>query len=586
MVNIDGEILAQLTTSSYVWQQDFHTRQISPMKNHEEYFDDFPLYKFHLSPCRYELKDSSIQRLVNCISTHPLFDIRQLNDQTSATWKSLININLPQHAFLKDHKIQEAILFSAVAYLELATAACHQLLSSKDDEQQATIIFEDVKFVKVLILNEHELVEVFTQISMPMCKWYIIFCNQDNLDKYSLNEFTLHAQDKIEIDSKQQKSLTVPDRWTIQDIRSAYAHLSTHAYQYGSSFQKIKTLRGTSTTIISQLPNDNNNCSSYYLLHPYLALLPGVETTILPIRIQKFIYSSKTKAKMNRSTNVEVREPIFTFEGAVIQQVQGAHSGRWSVEQTIYDKLNIQTDLPNTDYKTYLDTIIKDYCMKKIWADSPIIKDISYLLPSPKSILNNELNSISNQDLIESIEPFNEVAAYYSQMVIKDFNLNYIHHRLLNACRSLASTLHSKQVTWHSTHLRLIQLIERFPRLEPFLIILNKYGLHLKDILNGEKNGLDIFLDDEEIKQIFHSICEYLQLQYEQQQTKDNSFQNYRLRNQGLINSLINLRRLLELVHVPLYFDVIFGFFDQWWSSSDNNNHALNNIQQWTTILR
>ncbi|CAF1414820.1 unnamed protein product [Adineta steineri] len=277
------------------------------MKNHEEYFDDFPLYKFHLSPCRYELKDSSIQRLVNCISTHPLFDIRQLNDQTSATWKSLININLPQHAFLKDHKIQEAILFSAVAYLELATAACHQLLSSKDDEQQATIIFEDVKFVKVLILNEHELVEVFTQISMPMCKWYIIFCNQDNLDKYSLNEFTLHAQDKIEIDSKQQKSLTVPDRWTIQDIRSAYAHLSTHAYQYGSSFEKIKTLRGTSTTIISELSNDNNNCSSYYLLHPYLALLPGVETTILPVRIQKFIYSSKTKAKMNRSTNVEVR---------------------------------------------------------------------------------------------------------------------------------------------------------------------------------------------------------------------------------------------------------------------------------------
>ncbi|CAF4005544.1 unnamed protein product [Adineta steineri] len=583
--------LAQLTTSSpHVWQQYFHTRQILPLKNHEEYFDDFPLYKFHLSSCWYVSKDSSIQRLANRISTHSLLGICQLNEQTSATWKSLININVPQHAFLKDHKIQDAILFPAVGYLDLATAACQQLLSSKeDDQQQPKIIFEN---------------------------WYIVFRNQDNLNKYSLNEFTLHAQGKIEIDSKQQKSLTIPDRWTIQDIRSAYEHLSTRAYQYGSSFQKIKTLHGTSTTVISQLSNDNNNCSSYYLLYPYLVLLPGIETTFLPVRILKFIYSSKTKAKMNRSTNVEVRgiyhdnicgidqeeiynldlwtftmdnkteEPIFTFEGAVIQQVQGVQS-----------------------------------------------------------------------------------------------------------------------VTWHSTQLRLIQLIQRFPRLKPFLITLNKYGLHLKDIFSGEKNGLDIFVGDDEIgqsfqqiktlisatktQQIFHSIWQHLQLQYERQTKDDNSFEKYRLRiflltdsdcsdvlpildlflnlsqqtgllidlhyadsdptqlanaqqtfnthinnqtknlsiiydetidlydskilekipiesfdiifsanqlqgNQDLTNCLIDLRRLLvpnglllllELVHVPLCFDLILCFFDQWWSSSDDNNRALNNIQQWTTLL-
>ncbi|CAF4332763.1 unnamed protein product, partial [Adineta steineri] len=98
------------------------------------------------------------------------------------------------------------------------------------------------------------------------------------------------------------------------------------------------------------------------------------------------------------------------------------------------------------------------------------------------------------------------------------------------------------------TDLRLIQLIERFPRLKPFLIILNKYGLHLKDILSGEKTGLDIFFgdDDDEIgetfqqvktlisatktQHIFHSICQHLQLQYEQQTKDDNSFENYQLR--------------------------------------------------------
>ncbi|CAF4129808.1 unnamed protein product, partial [Adineta steineri] len=159
-----------------------------------------------------------MQRLANRIPTHPLLGIRQLNEQTSATWKSLININLPQHSFLQDHTIQDAVLFPAVTYLELATAACHQLLSSKEnDQQQLTLIFEDVNFIKALILNEHKLVEVCIQIIMPMREWYIILCNQDNLNKYSLNKFTLHAQGKIEIDSKQQKSLTIPDRWTIQD---------------------------------------------------------------------------------------------------------------------------------------------------------------------------------------------------------------------------------------------------------------------------------------------------------------------------------------------------------------------------------
>ncbi|CAF1111722.1 unnamed protein product [Adineta steineri] len=123
-----------------------------------------------------------------------------------------------------------------------------------------------------------------------------------------------------------------------------------------------------------------------------------------------------------------------------------------------------------------------------------------------------------------------------------------------------------------------------------------------------KKSGLDIFVGDEEIaqtfqqvktlisatktQQIFYSICQHLQLQYEQQ-TKDNSFEYYRLRIFWLSDShcsdvlpildlLLNLSQ--QTVHVPLYFDLIFGFFDQCWSSN-NNNRSLNNIQQWTTLL-
>ncbi|CAF4063237.1 unnamed protein product, partial [Adineta steineri] len=64
--------------------------------------------------------------------------------------------------------------------------------------------------------------------------------------------------------------------------------------------------------------------------------------------------------------------------------------------------------------------------------------------------------------------------------------------------------------------------------------------------------------------------------------------------SENLKKSLIDLRRLLvpnglllllELIDVPLYFDLIFGLSDQWWSLSDNAR-ALDDVHQWTTTLK
>ncbi|CAF0952788.1 unnamed protein product, partial [Adineta steineri] len=162
--------LAQLTTSSHVLQQYFQTRDIAPMIDSEQLFDDFPLYTFDLSSCWYESKDSVMTRLANRIPIHPLLGVRQLTGQTSATWKSLININLPQYAYLKEHRIQDTILFPAVAYLELVTAAHRQLFLSSDNKQ-TSIVLKQIKFVKALGLSEHELTEVFTQIVIPVREW-------------------------------------------------------------------------------------------------------------------------------------------------------------------------------------------------------------------------------------------------------------------------------------------------------------------------------------------------------------------------------------------------------------------------------
>ncbi|CAF1241753.1 unnamed protein product [Adineta steineri] len=226
--------LAQLTTSPYVWEQYFHTRDIIPIVDNEQLFDDFPLYAFDLSSCWYESKNSVMTRLANRIPIHPLLGVRQLTGQTSATWKSLININLPQYAYLIDHKIEDTILFpAAAAYLEPVTAAYHQLFLSSDNKQ-SSIALKQIKFVKALGLSEHELTEVFTQIVVTVRGWFVYsrpwtsassdcmrssgmvridvldsFTDPETLYQYSLREFTLHAHSHIEMDSVQQKLTTL-----------------------------------------------------------------------------------------------------------------------------------------------------------------------------------------------------------------------------------------------------------------------------------------------------------------------------------------------------------------------------------------
>ncbi|CAF3924762.1 unnamed protein product [Adineta steineri] len=768
--------LAQLTTSSYVWQQYFQTRNVLSMKENEQLFDNFPLYSFHLVPCWYESKDAVIKRLANRIPAHPLLGVRQLTGQTSATWKSLININLPKYAYLKDHKIQDIIIFPAVAYLELATAACHQLLSPTTDDKQPTIIFEQVKFIKALVLTEHELTEIFTQIIMPMREWYIYsrpwssagsncmhssgmasidmidsFFDQYTLSQYSLKEFTLHAHGQIEINNiTQHQSTTLLNidtthyTWSTHDMTNVYNHLLTRGYQYGSSFQKMQSLHGTATSVVAQLTNDLsaiNDLSSYRLLHPtlmdaclhpILTLIPGFDTTFIPVGVQKIV----NIGKMNLSyPNLEVRgkyrdnisglgqegtytldllilpidskteEPMFTFEGITLQQIPGAQSGRWALEKSIFDKLNNTIDLPNVGHREYVDSLVKDYCMKQVWNDSLIITSVADLFPSPEKIFNSKIdNNVSNQDLVESMKPFNELAAYYAQLSLKELDLSLVddqYRPLLNACHLLTSLL-CEQVTLHSIQLRLMQLLDRFPRLEPILTLLNAYGSRLKAIFTEEQSGVDVFLGNDDTgrilqqvknimsanktQMIFDAIDQHLQVEHKR--NSGGSLSHYRLRicwfassecsdvlpildlllnlschtdllidfhyvnmdttqlaqaeqifetrfadqtrlsitydqtldlfnnetftkipiesfdiifaanqlprNEDLAESLINLRRvlapnglllLLELIGVPLYFDLILGLLDQWWSPL-NNTRALNDIQQWVTVLK
>ncbi|CAF1223172.1 unnamed protein product [Adineta steineri] len=165
--------------------------------------------------------------------------------------------------------------------------------------------------------------------------------------------------------------------------------------------------------------------------------------------------------------------------------------------------------------------------MERIWIHSPIIKSVADLLASFDQIHSGGINVVSNQDLIDSIEPFNELATCYAQLSIKDLDLNLVDDQycpLLNACNSLVTILH-EPITVHFTQLRLRQLFDHFPRLKSLLTLLDTYDSRLKDIFTGEQNGFDVFLGNNETEQtlqdiktitsanktqqIFHAICRY-----------------------------------------------------------------------------
>ena len=740
--------IAQLTTSPVVWQHYLNSRRVQPIDN--ELFETFPLYSFDKSPCWYESKESAIERLSFRLPKHPLLGVRQWTQQTSPTWRSLINLNLREHLFLKDHKIQDAILFPATGFLELGLAACRQLLPSADDSQ-SPIVFENVEFLNALVLTEHELTEIFTQVIMPMREWIVYSRPWTTAGQHcmrpsgmsatdvlqSSQEFTLHARARIIVGGSKQLLPLLPDvtefgSCSALDPINVYSHLMLRGYQYGPSCRLIQSLRSTRSKVEAQIDRtiyDHQTTRDYHLihpavidacLHPALALIPGTSTTFLPVAIQKVtipwnIETFESTIQMRAVYHPSIcglakqrtyefdctitskasmaDRPFVTFERFTIQQIQGAQSGRWTSDKSIFDQVNILMDIPNQDFTKHLDTIMTDYCLKTVWTEQPLVISAINLLPSPEEMLTNDIHSADDEDLVESIQPLTELASCYAQMALDDLTLGSVplQQPLLNACRSLASRSTAK-VDFHSTQIQLRKLIDRFPRLQPILTVLSACGQRLREILLGEEDGLELLLGNEQIKSAFQQIQSIIStrqtnllfqlltqhlrekhknalagrqlrifwldggnashvlsvfqllldfsresdLQIALHYTNSNSTalaqveQTFRVQlkeqnrlkitykdtfdfsnhesnesfdivfaanklqgNNDLHVSLIGVRRLLvpnglllliELTDAPLYFDLIYGQADQWWSL-DGDHRALLDLEQWKTTL-
>ncbi|CAM2726330.1 unnamed protein product [Rotaria socialis] len=351
--------VAQISHSSTVWQNFLDSRYIQGDDDSDHYeFDRFPVYAFNTSPCWYESRESVLERRAMNESNHPLLGIRLWTQQKNPTWRSLINLKLAEHAFLIDHRIHDGIMFPAAGYLELALAGCRELQirhSNDDSTHLLPIAFEHVEFHKALLLNESELVEIYTEITWPLSEWSIYsrpwessgqdcmrsagmagtdvlssYTDAQALNTFSLRTFTLHARGRIDTGAHLKlhaaRGASEPsvflgsDEFIMSSMEpaSVYARLSTRGYQYGNEFQVTESMAASKSKVIGQIQFKQGS-DQYYLypvavdgsLHAPMTILPGSDT-LLPIGIEKMIIYGST---LNRSRLVTYTSYHSTVAG-------------------------------------------------------------------------------------------------------------------------------------------------------------------------------------------------------------------------------------------------------------------------------
>ncbi|CAF1596340.1 unnamed protein product, partial [Adineta ricciae] len=581
--------VAQLTSAPDVWQQYLRTRYIQPTENHSKIFDSFPLYSFNLVPCWYESRELTIERLATRSPLHPLLGVRQWIGQTIPTWRGLININLPENAFLKDHQIQGVILFPSLCFLELVTAAYQQLYPFQNDEQ-SQIVLEDIEFFRHLLLTEQKLTEIFTQINSTLREWFVYsrpwrspgeecmrasglsgtdvlpsFTDLHILNGYSLNEFTLHAHGRIQINTKEKASASIfpknctSEIWSADTSSAIYAHLSNSGYQYGSSFRLVETLHGMKSVIKARINNDKvepADSEQYMILHPttldsclhpLFFLLPDIQATLLPKSIQKLtvsknalaldgqiyvhgnlcskVYKSDTRETYQfdlivASNNKTFENPYLVFEQLAMQGVSNLDPESNISKLSVFEKIRSSVKVLHTSLAENLKAIKREYCFTRTWTDIPCAMNIANLLPSPAIITKDTSSLTIDPDFNESIPKFNGLAACYAQLALEQLKNKVVDERnkmLLNVCCSLASEL-QEQATFRSTKLILASLLEQYPKFNLILNIMAENGNRLAPFLSAIHDGSDNLSDGGKMKdalalldaQLFRKTTDFL----------------------------------------------------------------------------
>ncbi|MEM7552756.1 MAG: SDR family NAD(P)-dependent oxidoreductase [Cyanobacteria bacterium P01_A01_bin.84] len=284
------------------------------------------------------------QYLTNGKNIHPLLGKKLNCAGEQQIFASLLGEDSP--AYLSNHRVFNQVLFPTTAYLEIALAAAFQQWGT------TSVVVEDLKILKGLILTPRELVNLQTVLSPSDNKSYQlqIFSQPQHLDE---PEWLLHgtalirpqqtSQNKTKINLEQYRTQCNK----IIDVKQHYKKFSQIGIDYGSSFQGIEKLWVGENQALAQinLPEELIGQTIDYQFHPVLLdaalqvifyALPQTDSdkTYLPVGVEEFkIYSnpelelwayvSGVESTTENKLSLKVKVTLTNPEGEIIATIEG-----------------------------------------------------------------------------------------------------------------------------------------------------------------------------------------------------------------------------------------------------------------------
>ena len=248
------DTLAQLYTSGVDinWQavtQDYNAQKVS-----------LPTYAFQRKRYWFDIpKVSNDLRSIAKDTIHPLLG-KVVNSPLKQTiFQSYLNTET--YDWLKDHCIENKVIFPGAGYIEIAIAA--GLFHYKSDR----LLVEDINFSSPFYLDGNSEIQILTS---PQEKSY-------DLEFYSFSndEWQLHCSSKISLSHKvlDGESLSfIKDRFNNAelDVRQHYLDCQQKRIDYGKSFQGIKQLWAKEERALGLIKLPDNLDNKQYHFHPAL----------------------------------------------------------------------------------------------------------------------------------------------------------------------------------------------------------------------------------------------------------------------------------------------------------------------------
>lgn len=439
--------------------------------------------------------------------------------------------------YLGDHRVQEQVIFPGAGYVEIALAAGCEIFGGKP------VTVEQVQFQKALFLSDTGEPPVMQFLYNPDDASYAIQSRATQTDQ----EWILHAigylrglegGDRTPALDRQ----FIQSRMTELPVGELYERFRNAGLQYGSPFQGVRRLWGSGREALAsaELVEECRAEAADYQFHPALldccfqcivgALPPDGEGApigglYLPVYIERVRFFSRpadcvwTHVQLRRfnQTSVEADIRVFDEQGACLVEIEGFHCqavegyraespADWFYETRWYEKPLGEASPAVGSSIPSLRSIVRSVSKQT----AALERELGYakLLGRAEEALNRVAAAYVWQALEQlgvACRPGDEIAL---RSLIEERRVLPRHERVVRRFMNLLETEYGLQKSgedrWrvvedasvHGPEELWQEALAKHPAMLPELVLLNRFGRHLHEVLCGGIDPLTLLFPD------------------------------------------------------------------------------------------